>query len=39
MWTITGAVVAPHFPSHGNCATQDEAKAKFAETWLALRQP
>jgi hypothetical protein len=41
MWTITGAVVAPRLPSHGFCATLDEAKAKFAETWrawLALRQ-
>src|SRR5215216_6256355 len=30
-----------HFPSHGNCATLDEAKAKFAETWrawLAIRR-
>jgi len=35
MWTITGAVVAPHVPSHGFCATLDEAKAKFAETWRA----
>jgi hypothetical protein len=33
MWTITGAVVAPHLPSHGFCASLDEAKAKFAETW------
>ena len=41
MWTITGAVVAPHLPSHGFCASLDEAKAKFAEmwrAWLALRQ-
>jgi hypothetical protein len=40
-WTITGAVVAPRLPSHGFCATLDEAKAKFAETWrawLALRR-
>jgi hypothetical protein len=35
MWTITGAVVAPRLPSHGFCATLDEAKAKFAETWRA----
>jgi hypothetical protein len=35
MWTITGAVVAPKLPSHGFCATLDEAKAKFAETWRA----
>jgi hypothetical protein len=25
------AVVMPHLPSHGFCATRDEAKAKFAE--------
>jgi hypothetical protein len=30
-----GAVVAPRLPSHGFCATLDEAKAKFAETWRA----
>jgi len=35
MWTITGAVVAPRLPSHGFCASLDEAKAKFAETWRA----
>jgi hypothetical protein len=35
MWTITGAVVAPKLPSRGFCATLDEAKAKFAETWRA----
>jgi hypothetical protein len=35
MWTITGAVVMPHFPSHGFCASLEEAKAKFAETWRA----
>ena len=29
------AVVMPHLPSHGFCATPDEAKAKFAETWRA----
>jgi hypothetical protein len=33
MWTITGAVVAPKLPSHGFCATLDEAKAEFAKTW------
>jgi hypothetical protein len=41
MWTITGAVVMPAFPSHGFCASREEAKAKFAETWrawLALNQ-
>jgi hypothetical protein len=35
MWAITGAVVAPRLPSHGFCATREEAKAKFAETWRA----
>jgi hypothetical protein len=35
MWTMTGAVVMPHFPSHGFCASLEEAKAKFAETWRA----
>jgi hypothetical protein len=35
MWTITGAVVMPHLLSHGHCASLDEAKAKFAETWRA----
>ena len=35
MWTITGAVVMPALPSHGYCASLDEAKAKFAETWRA----
>jgi hypothetical protein len=35
MWTITGAVVMPAFPSHGFAASLDEAKAKFAETWRA----
>jgi len=34
MWTITGALVKP-LPSYGFCATLDEAKAKFAETWRA----
>jgi hypothetical protein len=33
MWTITGAVVMPALPSHGFCASLDEAKTKFAETW------
>jgi hypothetical protein len=33
MWTITGAVVAPRLPSHGFCATLDEAKRTFATTW------
>jgi hypothetical protein len=37
-WTITGAVVAPRLPSHGFCATLEEAKAKFAETWRAARE-
>jgi hypothetical protein len=32
MWTITGAIVRP---SHGFCATLEEAKEKFAETWRA----
>ena len=27
------AVVAPRLLSHGFCASLDEAKAKFAETW------
>jgi len=31
-WAITGAVVMPHLPSYGVCASLDEAKAKFAET-------
>jgi hypothetical protein len=35
MWTITGAVVAPRLSSHGFCASLDEAKGKFAETWRA----
>jgi hypothetical protein len=34
MWTITTAAVAPRLPSHGHCASLDEAKAKFAETWF-----
>jgi hypothetical protein len=25
----------PALPSHGFCASLDEAKAKFAETWRA----
>jgi hypothetical protein len=40
-WTITGAVVMPRLPSRGFCASLEEAKAKFAETWrawLALTQ-
>jgi hypothetical protein len=24
MWTITGAVVMPHLPSHGFCASREE---------------
>jgi len=32
------AVVTPHLPSRGFCATPDEAKAKFAETWRAWRR-
>ena len=35
IWTITGAVVAPHLPSHGHCASLEDAKAKFADTWQA----
>jgi hypothetical protein len=35
MWTITAAVVMPHLPSHGFCASLGDAKAKFAETWRA----
>jgi hypothetical protein len=35
MWTITRAVMMPALPSHGFCASLDEAKAKFAETWRA----
>jgi hypothetical protein len=35
MWTIMGAVVAPRLPSHGFCASLDEAKAQFAKTWRA----
>ena len=35
MCSITGAVVMPHLPSHGFCASLDEAKAKFVETWRA----
>jgi len=34
MWTITGALVSRRF-RRGFCATLDEAKAKFAETWRA----
>jgi hypothetical protein len=32
MWTITGAIVTP---SHGFCASLDEAKAEFAKAWRA----
>jgi hypothetical protein len=35
MWTITGAAVMPAVPSHGFCASREEAMAKFAETWRA----
>jgi hypothetical protein len=35
MWTITGAVVMPALTSHGFCASLNEAKAKFADTWRA----
>jgi hypothetical protein len=28
MWTITGAVVASHLPSHGFCATREEAQGE-----------
>src|SRR5215216_68025 len=39
-WAITGAVVMPHLTSHGFCATREQAKAKFAETWRAwLERP
>jgi hypothetical protein len=33
MWTITAVVVSPRLPSHGFCATLDDAKAAFATTW------
>jgi len=33
MWTITATVVGPRLPSHGFCATLDEAKTAFAKTW------
>jgi hypothetical protein len=36
MWTITAVVVAPRLPSHGFCATLDDAKAAFAATWREL---
>jgi hypothetical protein len=42
MWTITGAVVMPALRSHGFCASLDEAKVKFVETWrnwLARKSP
>jgi hypothetical protein len=32
MWTM-GVVVAPRLPSHGFCATLDDAKAAFATTF------
>jgi len=32
MWTITGAMLMPALPSHGFCATLDEAKARLART-------
>jgi len=35
MWRISGKL--PGVPSHGFCASLDEAKAKFAETWRAWR--
>jgi hypothetical protein len=35
MWTITATVVVLALPSHGFCASLDEAKAKFADTWRA----
>ena len=35
MLTITGALDVPRLPSHGFCASLNEAKAKFAETWRA----
>jgi hypothetical protein len=38
MWIITGAVVMPTLPSHGFCASLDEAKAQFAKTWRAARE-
>jgi hypothetical protein len=38
MWTITGAVVMPALPSHGFCASLDEAKAKFAKTWRPAKE-
>jgi hypothetical protein len=36
MWTTTAVVVAPRLPSHGFCATLDDAKAAFAATWREL---
>ena len=41
MWTIIGAVVMPRLPSHGFCASLEEAKAKLAEMcargWRLIR--
>ena len=37
-WAITGAVVMPHLPLHGFCASLEETKAEFAKmgrAWLA----
>jgi hypothetical protein len=34
-WAITGAVVMPHLPSDGLCASLEETKAEFAKTWRA----
>jgi hypothetical protein len=30
MWSITGAVVAPHLPSHGFCANLDGVRRDLA---------
>jgi len=38
MWTITGVVIMPALPSHGFCASLDEAEAQFAKTWRAARE-
>jgi len=35
-WAITGAVVMPHLPSHGFCASLEEANAKFADDMARL---
>jgi hypothetical protein len=37
MWTITEAVGMPRLPSHGFCASREEAMANFAEIWHAAR--